>query len=296
VNGAGFAHFIVGAAHAGGGIGQAYIFFGGASPNSVADVTLNGVASGDQFGFTVSGAGDINHDGFADVIVGAPFNATGGASAGQAYIFLGGQTPDNVADVTMTGLAAGDNLGHSAGAGDVNDGLADVIVGAPLNDAPATTRARPTSTSRASERYRRSDISGRAGRQFRLQCGRGGRRERDGFADVIVGAPLYGPSASSQGQASVFFGGRSPDKVADFVMTGGAGDQLGWTVAGAGDVNGDGFADVIVGAPLHDFPVTDAGEALVFLGGTTPSNTPAFSETESVASTSWAGRSRAPET
>src|SRR4029077_14696085 len=88
VNGDGFADFIVGALHGNGNTGNAYIYFGGASPNNVADVILTGAAVGDQFRFSVSGAGDINHDGFADVIVGAPFNAAAGVGTGQAYVYL----------------------------------------------------------------------------------------------------------------------------------------------------------------------------------------------------------------
>jgi hypothetical protein len=93
-----------------------------------------GAAADDQFGVSVSGAGDVNGDGYADVIVGAPGNAAAGSAAGGAYIFYGGPSAGAVAGLTLTGEAANDNFGFSvSGAGDVNgDGYADVIVGAYL--------------------------------------------------------------------------------------------------------------------------------------------------------------------
>ena len=117
--------------------GRAYIYFGGASMNNTADVTLTGAAANDYFGTSVSTAGDLNGDGYSDVIVGANFNDAGGADAGRAYIYFGGASMNTTADVTLTGAAAGDYFGWSVStAGDVNgDGYSDVIVGAYLNDA-----------------------------------------------------------------------------------------------------------------------------------------------------------------
>ena len=78
---------------------------------------------------SVASAGDVNHDGFADVIVGAGSNGAGGSAAGRAYVYFGGRTIDGTVDLTLTGAAAGDLFGSAvAGAGDVNgDGFADVL-------------------------------------------------------------------------------------------------------------------------------------------------------------------------
>ena len=105
--------------------------------NNIADVILTGAAAGDHFGFSVSTAGDVNGDGYSDVIVGAHHNDAGGTYAGRAYIYFGGASMDNTADVILTGAAAGDYFGCSVStAGDVNgDGYSDVIVGAHYNDA-----------------------------------------------------------------------------------------------------------------------------------------------------------------
>src|SRR5439155_2323481 len=96
------------------------------------DLSLTGAAAGDNFGVWVSSAGDVSGDGYADVIVGALRNEAGGTDAGRAYVYYGGPGADAVADLTLTGAAAGDLFGNSvSSAGDVNgDGSADVIVGA----------------------------------------------------------------------------------------------------------------------------------------------------------------------
>ena len=121
-------------------VGAAYIFFGGTAMDSIADVILTGEAADDWFGFSVSSAGDVNGDGFSDVIVGAFQNDAGGTDAGRAYIYFGGTAMDSIADVILDGEAAGDRFGESvSSAGDVNgDGFSDVIVGAPHFVCPDT--------------------------------------------------------------------------------------------------------------------------------------------------------------
>ncbi|MBK8382127.1 MAG: FG-GAP repeat protein [Ignavibacteria bacterium] len=90
-----------------------------------------------SFGGEVSSAGDLNGDGYDDIIVGAFLNDAGGTSAGRAYVYFGGNFMNNIADLTFTGAAAGDQFGTSvSSAGDVNgDGYNDVISGASDNDA-----------------------------------------------------------------------------------------------------------------------------------------------------------------
>ena len=112
--------------------------------DNIADVIMTGEAAGDNFGFSVSTAGDVNGDGYSDVIVGAYYNDAGGSNAGRSYIYFGGTLMDNTADVIMTGEAAGDYFGYSVStAGDVNgDGYSDVIVGAYSNDAGGSDAGR----------------------------------------------------------------------------------------------------------------------------------------------------------
>jgi len=106
--------------------------------------TPTGAAASDNFGRSVATAGDMNGDGYADVIVGAYTNDAGGADAGRAYVYHGGPGADATADLTLTGAAANDFFGFSVStAGDVNgDGFADVIVGAYSNDAGGVNAGR----------------------------------------------------------------------------------------------------------------------------------------------------------
>ncbi|MEZ4824328.1 MAG: integrin alpha [Ignavibacteria bacterium] len=129
VNGDGYGDVIVGARAYSSNTGRAYIYFGGSSMNNVADVTMTGPGAGGDFGISVSSAGDVNGDGYSDVIAGA---SEFSGRTGRAYIYLGGASMDNIADVIVTGEATNNQFGYSvSSAGDVNgDGFSDVIVGA----------------------------------------------------------------------------------------------------------------------------------------------------------------------
>lgn len=219
-------------------------------------MTITGAAAGDQFGISVSHAGDINSDGFGDVIIGANGNDSGGAISGRAYIYFGGVVPDTVADVIMTGEAADDNFGFSvSSAGDVNDdGFNDVIVGAPQNDAFSLNNA-----GRAYIYFGGSTMNNVAdvilsGLTINDKLGNSvspaGDMNADGYGDVIVGAFLTGNNA---GSAYIYFGGSAPDSTADMTLNGEtSNDQFGASVASAGDMNGDGYSDVIIGANGND--------------------------------------------
>jgi hypothetical protein len=120
-------------------VGKVYICFGSNSlvNEKAPNLILTGEGDTDRFGISVAAAGDVNHDGFADVLVGAESYDAGGFDVGRAYLYFGGANMDNVADVIFTGEASSDLLGTSAAAaGDVNhDGFSDVIIGAAGNSA-----------------------------------------------------------------------------------------------------------------------------------------------------------------
>lgn len=111
------------------------------------DITLTGQSPGDKFGWSVHSAGDINSDGYDDIIVGAPYNANGGTGAGAVYVFNGSAamastTSASNADYIKNG-SAGSHFGWSVGkAGDLDDdGKNDVIAGAPDRDNGTTADA-----------------------------------------------------------------------------------------------------------------------------------------------------------
>ncbi|MBK6505109.1 MAG: FG-GAP repeat protein [Ignavibacteria bacterium] len=133
VNGDGYDDVIVGEPGNASTTGKAYIYFGGSPMNNVADVTLTGEANGSNFGKSVSNAGDVNGDGYPDVVVGAYGYSSG---TGRVYVFYGGASMNSVSDVTMTGEAISNAYGYSvSNAGDVNgDGYSDVLVGAHGNN------------------------------------------------------------------------------------------------------------------------------------------------------------------
>jgi hypothetical protein len=238
--------------------------------DNIADVIFAGEAGFDYFGSSVAAAGDVNGDGFSDVIVGAYSNNAGGALAGRAYLYFGGPSMDNIADVIFTGEAGFDYFGISvAAAGDVNgDGFSDVIVGAYGNDAGGVDAGRAYLYFGGASMDNIPDVifTGEASfDRFGTSVSSADDVNQDGFPDVIVGAPLGGNAA---GRIYLYFGGASMDNIADIIFTGEASSDLfGMSVSSAGDVNRDGFSDVIVGANENSAVGYKMGRAYVYAGG-----------------------------
>lgn len=245
VNGDGYADVIAGASGYSTGTGRAYVYYGGSAMNNVVDVTMTGAAASNFFGYSVSSAGDVNGDGYADVISGAYGYSS---NTGRAYIYLGGSVMNNVADITLTGETVNSNFGNSvSSARDVNgDGFADVIAGAYGHNS-GNGRAYIYFGGPVLNNTADVILTGEAGGgNFGASVSTAGDLNGDGFTDVIAGA--YSINTFT-GKAYIFFGGSTMNNVVDAAFSGeSAGNSFGRSVSSTGDVNGDGYSEVLIGA------------------------------------------------
>lgn len=221
---------------------------------------------------------DFNGDGFADLIAGASRHTKFLEKEGAVFLFPGERTglPD-APNWSVFGGATNSGFGDSiAAAGDVNgDGFPDVLVGAPtypVNGRPvgrvflftgglAGLSSAPVWTADGSV----------ADSQFGLSISGVGDLNGDGCADFVVGAPQRSSSGPSPGAAYLFLGAKSAMSTKPVWSVSGEtpGARFGATVAGVGDVNGDGLNDVLVGSPELNVPNGNAnlgGRAYLYLG------------------------------
>lgn len=264
VNDDGFDDLIVGAPATdtnGNDSGSARIISGS---NGAVLFTLNGEGAGDQFGFSVSGAGDINNDGFDDVVIGAQSARLIGVYDGSAYVYSGF---DGTLIHVFRGPPHSSKLGWSvSGAGDVNgDGYPDVIAGAFLHETANGVQSGSAHVYSGLDGSTLFSFSGDAPYdQFGYSVSGAGDVNSDGFADVIVGAWKDDNNGIQSGSAIVFSGiDGSRLYMLDGEVTG---DHFGITVSDAGDVNFDGYADVVIGAMFNDANGLDSGSARVVSG------------------------------
>ncbi|HSJ58982.1 MAG TPA: integrin alpha [Anaerolineae bacterium] len=243
-----------------------------------ADWFFGGDENGDQVGYSVGSAGDVNGDGYGEVVIGAPRDGLTTDREGVVSLFYGKQAglPDEV-DWQAGSGQRGSLFGAAvAAAGDVNgDGYDDVLIGAPafsdgVNAKGAAFLFFGSAAGLESEPAWSTVGTQKDGLEGHAVAG-AGDVNGDGYADLIVGVPGWSAAAMSEGAAYLFFGSAgSISQTPDWSYYGGvASAQLGASVAGAGDVNGDGYDDILVGAPGYSVDHTGEGTILLFLGGDT---------------------------
>jgi hypothetical protein len=305
VNGDGYDDLIIGAqgeSNHGAYSGAAYVVFGHAGPgvaftpadaNGIHGFKLEGADAANLVGYSVSSAGDVNGDGYADILVGA-FNAE------KAYLVFGHKGSFSPI-LDPTALNGGDGVtlvntgpGQVAGIGDVNgDGYTDFAVSDIIGSERAGTVAVVFGHAGAfgatldvdaldgSNGFVVVGVKDNDGNNFGEMMGSAlaaaGDVNGDGYADILIGAPHNSPYIDGAGGAYLLygsadgfaplidFGAAQPDGRNGFRIEGALpGDNVGWSVGAAGDLNGDGFDDLIVGAPYAN---GDAGAAYVIYGG-----------------------------
>jgi len=302
VNGDGYDDFAIGAYAndvTGSLAGQTYIIFGKASGWSMdtelgtsSDASFWGENIYDESGYSVSGIGDVNGDGYDDFAIGAKDNSENGSSAGQTYIIFGkssGWSMDTElgtsSDASFWGENAFDRGGSSvSGIGDVNgDGYDDFAIGVSGNDdgglntgqtyiilGKASGWSMDTNLSLANASFWGENDNDNSGKSVSGI----GDVNGDGYDDFVIGADYNDAGGSDAGQTYIIFGKASGWSMDTELGTSSdasfwgenASDNSGKSVSGIGDINGDGYDDFAIDAENNDDGAPNAGQTYIILG------------------------------
>ncbi|MFW3146318.1 MAG: putative Ig domain-containing protein [Thermoplasmatota archaeon] len=300
VNGDGYDDFLIGTfQNDDGGVlaGKTYLILGGSSgwmmDSSLSDANASFIGEDvdDKSGFSVAGAGDVNGDGYDDIIIGAPGDEGGGLISGQTYMIFGreaGWSPDidlSMANASYIGEELYDGSGSSvSGAGDVNgDGYDDFLIGSSQNDEFGSasgqtylilgrsggwsmdldlSEANASFHGENADDYSGSDVAG------------AGDVNGDGYDDFLIGAwannegghPYSGKTYLFLGKPSGWEMDTNLSKADASFVGENAWDRSGYCIAGAGDLNGDGFDDIIIGAYSNGEGGKNSGQTYVIFG------------------------------
>ncbi len=282
INGDGFDDVAVGALYndaRGWRTGRVYIYFGGATPDTIPDLIITGLDSLDDFGTDLDGGFDFDGDGVPDLLVGA---AQAGGSPplkpGAAYIFTGNRISMGieVPEFTFTGEFPMNFFGGTLAAlGDVDgDGFDDAISGAYnyCEDDSCYGKAYIYfGKAGTSSPFEIPDmiIEGRNGSDNLGGCvGAPGDVDGDGYADFAVSANYDPITDTYPGEVLIFTGSAEPDTICDYFCRGDtSGGNFGWSIEGLGDVDGDTYPDFAIGAPSYH----DTGKVYIYAGFSTVS-------------------------
>jgi hypothetical protein len=268
---------------------------------ATADVTFIGEHAYDHAGHSVSSAGDINNDGFADLMIGAHLADNNGTDSGSVYVIHGpvgtGTRSLSSADSiivggSIPGVGNWTEMGFSAAAaGDLDgDGIQDLIIGAlsrisnPVSLSGGVQLIYELSPGLNPRDWRQAIVTNDTGAQSGWSVAAAGDFDNDGSNDVIIGAPSYRRINAESERGAVYLA-RGPQASGQMPVMYGRiwgeayGDRAGYSVAGGSDLNADGIEDLLIGAPGHDGDSENTGASYLIYGPPTT----AWNRSQSVA-------------
>jgi hypothetical protein len=261
---------------------------------SMSDYTFLPESPFDYVGWSVAGLGDIDGDNRPDIAIGAPFDDDGGTNAGAVYLFLNSNLPAGGAeldvadaDYKLVGEAALDESGYIVtSAGDVDgDNLNDILILSASNDDGATDAGKAYlvlaadlpvgggTVSLSSAHFSFASEAPNGGDYMSIAAA--GDVDGDSLDDLLFGVPYMGTTYAESGRSYLMLGNSMVTsdsislEVADYLFDGrSAYDYAGYAVSSAGDIDGDGLDDIMIGAPGNDEWGGDAGKAYLYFGAT----------------------------
>ena len=286
VNGDGYADFLIGASRydisgTSSDEGMVFVFHGSATgPGATADLTLPGDTPGELFGLALNTIGDFNGDGYSDVAIAGPLwgNGTDRVRAGRVKTFLGSASGLSSSPQEVLVGEDGAEFGRSLSTvGDHDgDGYSDWVVGGYLYDIFREDAGLVSLRFGSASGYSGSRVRITNGGQEGAQLGRcvsfAGDFDGNGYPDILSGARYYedpDQPYTQPGRAIVWLGNDDPDSFpgATWVVDGSEGRAyMGFCVGGAGDANGDGYADILIASEGANGATLDEGSVELFLG------------------------------